>query len=57
LEKVFSLIVVTIANAKGCVHGIRKKFYRRGHWGFFQNISGRRPKVVKFVFSHSKLRK
>jgi len=25
--------------------------------GFFQNFAGRRPKVVKFVFSHPKLRK
>jgi len=40
LEKVFSLIIVTIANAKGCVHGCQKNFYRRRHQGilpkFFQ---------------------
>ena len=55
-EKVFTLIVVTIANVKGCVHS-RKNFYRRGTRGFFQNFSGREPEVVKFVFSYSKLRK
>jgi len=56
-EKVFSLIIVTKANAKGCVHGGWKKFYRRGHQRIFPKFFQEGPKVVKFVFSHLKLRK
>jgi len=32
---VFSLIIVTKTNAKGCVRGSWKKFYRRGHQRIF----------------------
>jgi len=57
LEKVFSLIIVTIANAKGCVHGCQKNFYRRRHQGILPKFFQEGPKVVKFTFSHLKLRK
>ena len=56
-DKVFSLIIVTKANAKGYVHGSWKKFYRRGHQRIFPKFFQEGPKVVKFVFSHLKLRK
>jgi len=42
--------------AKRCVHGRRKDFCMEGTRGFFQYFS-RAAKVVKFVFSYSKLRK
>jgi len=35
----FSLIIVNIVNAKGCVHGHRKNF-KGATRGFFQNFSG-----------------
>jgi len=54
-EKVFSLIIVT--NAKGCIHGSLKKFYKRGHQRIFPKFLQEGPKVVKFVFSHLQLRK
>jgi len=56
-EKVLSLIIVTKANAKGCVHGSWKKFYRSSHQRIFPKFFQKGPKVVKFVFSHLKLRK
>jgi len=39
-------------------HGCRKDFFQWGAIrGCFKNFSRERPKVVKFDFSHSKLRK
>ena len=46
----FSLIIVTIANSKGGVHGSWKKFYRRGHQRIFPKFFQEGPKVVKFFF-------
>jgi len=37
-EKVLSLIIVTITNAKGCVHGHRTNIRRWGHEGIFPNF-------------------
>jgi len=42
---------------KSVFMGLGKIFSRGGTRGFFQNFSRVGPKVVKFVFSHSKLRK
>ena len=40
------------------IHGRRKDFFHgMATRGFFQNFSRGRPKMVKFVFSYSKLRK
>jgi len=36
-------------------HGRLKDFFQVGSRGFFQNFSSGEQKVVKFVFSHSKL--
>ena len=42
----------------GCQHGRRKDFFRGGgSRGFYQNFFQGWPKVVKFVFYHSKLKK
>ena len=38
-------------------HGRRKDFFHWGHQGIFPKISQGGLKVVKFVFSHSKLKK
>jgi len=40
-----------------CVHGRRKEFFLGEPLGFFQKFFYGRPKVVKFAFYHSKLRK
>jgi len=40
-----------------CVHGLRKEFFQGGHKWIFQKFFYGGPKVVKFVFWHSKLRK
>ena len=40
-----------------CVHGHRKEFLQGGTSGFFQQFFYGGPKVVKFGFYHSKLRK
>jgi len=40
-----------------CVHGHRKDFIQGGTSGFCRMFFSGRPKVVKFVFCHSKLRK
>jgi len=38
-------------------HGRRKDFFQWGHYGFFPKFFQEGPKVVKFDFSHLKLRK
>jgi len=46
-----------VAILHACVHEHRKEFFQRGTSGLFQKFFCGGPKVVKFDFYHSKLRK